>query len=127
MSGLGDSTAVTQDGGPVAVSSDRDRTTVRRARRAGITVAGIVATLGAAVTITTGFPGGAVVATVALALGAFVAASWLLLAALLDILAGDPPGGRRWAWTVGVTLLAMLGPFFVVAALSQVATLRPAP
>ena len=80
----------------------------------------------AVLTVTSELPGGAVIASVIAAFG-LVAAAWLLLAALLDVLAGHPPDRRRTLWTIGMTLLAMLGPFLVLGAVFQPVTSGAAP
>ena len=101
------------------MSRERDRTTVRRALRAGGVVgAGVVVSL-LAVTAAGRGPGGAVIATVAIAVASLVAAVWLLLAGFLDVIAGEPPGVRRLLWTLGAVLVAMLGPFLIVGAAAQ--------
>ncbi len=97
------------------MTQDRDRTTVRRALRAGGIVGGVLLVAGVAVTASLGAPFRAAAAA-AIAGGLFVAAGWLLLATLLDTLAGDPPDRRRTWWTVAMTALAMLGPFLLLSA-----------
>ena len=99
---------------------DRDRTTVRRALRAGAVAGAIAGASALAAAIAGEVPGGFVIAAV-LAAGSLVAAVWLLLAGLLDVFAGEPPSGRRVLWMVGVVLLAMLGPFLLLGVLAQAA------
>jgi hypothetical protein len=75
----------------------------------------IVLLLGLLLTTAGGVPLRAVAAA-AIAVGLFLAAGWLLLSMLLDTFAGEAPGRRRTWWTVGVTALAMLAPFFLLSA-----------
>ena len=108
------------------VTADRNRVTVRRALRAGA-VAGVLAGgLMAVYAARDQATGGAVIASFVAAFG-FFSAAWLLLAALLDVVAGQPPNRRRTLWTIAVTLLAMLGPFLVLGALFQPVTSGAAP
>jgi hypothetical protein len=102
------------------VTEDRNRTTVRRALRAGGVAAAItgISALGAA--LGGKVPGGFVVAA-ALAAGSLVAAFWLLLAGLLDVFAGEPPNARRVLWMIGIVVLAMLGPFLMLGVFAQAA------
>ena len=100
------------------MTADRNRTTVRRALRAG-GVVGAAAGVAALVAALAGtVPGGFVIAA-ALAAGSLVAAFWLLLAGLLDVFAGEAPDRRRVLWMIGIVLLAMLGPFLMVGVLAQ--------
>lgn len=96
--------------------TDRDRVTVSRALRAGGVAAAATALLLLVAAIVAGV-GYAAALTGGLAIGSVVAAGWLLLAALLDILAKDFPGPRRLAWTVGAAVVALVSPFLVLAAL----------
>lgn len=48
--------------------------------------------------------------------GGIVASLWLLLAALLDLAAGQAPSGRRLAWTAAVVLAAAACPVLLLAA-----------
>lgn len=97
------------------MTDDRNRTTVRRALRAGAT-AGVFFVLVALVLAATGrMPVAAVVAG-GIAVAAFVAAGWLLLSYLLDLIAGETPDRRRTVWTVATVIVAMLGPFLVLGA-----------
>ncbi|HVM00924.1 MAG TPA: hypothetical protein VM324_16665 [Egibacteraceae bacterium] len=100
------------------VPRDRDRTTVRRALAAGAAVWLAVGTVLVTIVVRAGGDGAAGLAAVFLALvsGAVVASGWLLLAAALDLLAGEPPGRRRVLWTVGVLLFTFSSPLLVVAA-----------
>ena len=100
------------------MSADRNRVTVRRAVRAGLIAGG----LGAAVMLALAVQGkvsGAAVPAAAIAGWGVVASAWLLLAALLDVLAGEPPNLRRVVWTVVATLIAMLAPFVLLGTLLQ--------
>ena len=102
------------------MTADRNRTTVRRALRAGAVV-GAAAGVAALVAALAGqVPGGFVIAA-ALAVGSLAAAFWLLLAGLLDVFAGEPPDRRRVLWMIGVVLLAMLGPFLMLGVFAQAA------
>lgn len=103
------------------MATERDRTTVRRALRAGgvaggaVTVALVVAALATA-------PATAAAALFAgITVAALVGGGWLLLAAILDIVAGEAPGAGRWAWTVMALVVTFLGPFLVLGALTQAA------
>ena len=95
---------------------ERDRTTVRRALRAGlvVTVVAGVPLVVAALLAGAGLVGLAVVA--GLAAGVLATAGWLLLAGLLDVWAGDLPGARRLAVTAVFTVLALLSPYVVLVA-----------
>ena len=95
--------------------TNRNRTTVRKALRAGALVALSIAVVGGALAAGGTMPLPAVFAF-AFAAGTFVAAVWLLLSFLLDLIAGEPPDRRRVLWTVGTVLLAMLGPFLLIGA-----------
>ena len=99
-------------------SADRNRVTVRRALRAGAVAAFLAGGLMAVFAFRGQAAGGAVIATFIAAFG-LVSAAWLLLAALLDVVAGQPPDLRRTLWTIAATLLAMLGPFLVLGTLVQ--------
>ena len=101
------------------MSRERDRTTVRRACKAGGVTALLVVGMLLVLTLLGSGPGGAVVVSAAIAVGSLVAAAWLLLAGLLDVFAGEPPGRRRLVWTVGAVLVAMLGPFLLIGAAAQ--------
>lgn len=100
------------------MAAPRDRTTVRRALKAG----GVVAVLVGAplvVAAVVGAPALWLAAVFAgLTVGTLFAAAWLLLAGVLDVSAGVFPGRGRVAVTVVVTLLAMLTPFLLLAALT---------
>lgn len=98
------------------MSVERDRVTVRKALRAGVVVAvAVTAVLG---TFAASVGGGVFASLLAgIGLGAFVMAGWLLLAAVLDILAGESPGTKRTVLTIGVTVVALLSPFLVLTAL----------
>ena len=108
------------------VTADRNRVTVRRAFRVGGVAAVLAGGLMAVFAARGQASGGAVIASFIAAFGLFSAA-WLLLAALLDVVAGQPPDRRRTLWTIAATLLAMLGPFLVLGALFQPVTSGAAP
>lgn len=97
------------------MTEDRNRTTVRRALRAGAVVGAVIFVLGVLLTGRGGVPLPAVIMT-ALAAAAFVTAAWLLLSYLLDLIAGEPPDRRRTIWTVASVLVAMFGPFLLLGA-----------
>lgn len=59
---------------------------------------------------------GVVAVMVALVAGSMLSSAWLLLAATLDLVAGEPPGRRRVLWTVGVLLFAFASPLLVAGA-----------
>jgi hypothetical protein len=97
---------------------DRNRTTVRRAVRAGLVVGAVAAALMLVLAVQSKVSGGAVLAAAITGWGV-ATAGWLLLAALLDVLAGEPPNLRRVLWTAAATLVAMLGPFLLLGTLLQ--------
>ena len=104
------------------MAADRNRTTVRRGVRAGL-VAGVGAMLLLVPTaFSDNFPGGAVVLAAGIAAGTFVCAVWLLLAAVLDTVAGERVDTRRAIWTAAATVAALFGPFLLFGALTQAAT-----
>ena len=92
---------------------------MRRGLRAGGVAGVLVIVLLLSLSLSGDGPGGAVVVSAGIALGSLVLAAWLLLAGLLDVLAGEVPSRRRVAWTVGAVLLAMLGPFLLIGAVAQ--------
>ena len=101
------------------MSRERDRTTVRRACKAGGSAALLVVAVLLVLTLLGSGPGGAVILSAAIALGSLIVAAWLLLAGLLDVFAGEPPGRRRLVWTVGAVMVAMRGPFLLIGAAAQ--------
>lgn len=97
---------------------DRERTTVRRGLVAGALV-GVVTGSPLVVTVVRAGGDGAtglVAVMMGLVAGAVVASAWLVLAAVLDLLAGEPPGRRRALWTVGVVVFTLASPMLIVAA-----------
>lgn len=104
------------------VAPDRNRTTVRRALRAGAALSLITLVLLSPTAFADNSPGIAVILFAALTAGGFATAGWLLLAALLDILAGEPLDRRRGAWTAAAVGWALLAPFLLLGALTQAAT-----
>ena len=108
--------------GPAANAPvDRDRTTVRRALRAGL-VAGIaVMLLLVPALLSDNSPGGAVVLAAGIAAGTLITAAWLLLAGILDTIAGVRLSLRRALWTTGATVAALFGPFLLLGTLAQAA------
>ena len=99
------------------MTSDRNRTTVRRALRAGTVVGAIIFVLGVVLTGDGGIELPIVIMT-ALTAATFVNAAWLLVAYLLDVIAGDPPDRRRTVWTVVSVVAAMFGPFLLLGAVA---------
>lgn len=99
-------------------TASRDRTTVRRALRAGVVV--WVLTGVPLVAVVAGAEGdgaaGLVAVMMGLVVGSVVASAWLMLAAALDLLAHERPGRRRVLWTVGVVVFTFASPLLVVAA-----------
>lgn len=96
----------------------RDRTTLRRAFVAAAISAAAVALPVLLAVALGGGSGRAGVAAVLLGLtvGGLVASGWLLLAVLLDLLAGDPPGTARLLLTLGVLLASAFAPVLLLAA-----------
>lgn len=96
----------------------RDRTTLRRAALAGALVAAAVGLPLFVAVAVAGGSGRAGLAAVLLGLsvGGIVSAGWLLLAFLLDLLAGDPPSGARLALTLAAVLGAACLPVLLLAA-----------
>jgi hypothetical protein len=90
----------------------RDRETVRRALRAGAVVWLVAALgLGVASIVTRGTMAGetaALIVAVGLVIGGLAATLWLMLANVLDLFAGAPPGLRRWLWTAGILLFTAM-------------------
>jgi hypothetical protein len=100
------------------VDPARDATTVRRALVAGAAVWGLVA-LGLLVAAVVQGGGGRAWLTgvmIGLVLGSAASAGWLLLAAALDVLAGERPGRRRLVWTFGLAAFTFLSPALVLGA-----------
>lgn len=98
--------------------SERDRTTVRRALLAGALTSTVIG-LPLLVSAVVGGQGGAVaLATVllGLTLGGLVASAWLLLAGILDVMAGERPGLRRMVWTAALVGVTLVSPLLLVAA-----------
>lgn len=89
----------------------RDRATVRRALAAGAVV-WLAAALGlgvsSALSRTLSGEAALLVAALGLVVGGLAATCWLVLAAWLDLRAGEPPGLRRWLWTAAVLVIAVL-------------------
>jgi Na+/melibiose symporter-like transporter len=97
--------------------SSRDRTTLRRALAAGAIACVVVGLpLFAAAVPRGGGRAGLVALLLGLTVGGIVASLWLLLAALLDLLAGHTPSDARLLWTLGVVLAAAASPVLLLAA-----------
>ena len=96
----------------------RDRTTLRRALVAGAVCAAAVGLpLLVAVVIGDGSGrAGLVAVLLGLTIGGLVASGWLLLAVLLDLLAGEPPSGTRLLLTLLVLLASAFAPLLLLAA-----------
>jgi hypothetical protein len=96
----------------------RDAVTIRRGLRAGAVVWVALGAVFTTVVIRAGGDGAAGLAAVMLGLtaGSLVASGWLLLAALLDLLAGARVGRRRVIVTAAVVLFAFASPMLVVGA-----------
>lgn len=104
------------DGPATAPDPRREARTLRRALLAG---AGTAVVVGGGLAIGLAAGGGAVSAVAALlglALGLVVASGWLLLAALLDLVAGQRVGRARIAVTGTLLLATALVPLLVAAA-----------
>ena len=98
------------------MTAERDSTTLRRAVRAG-TIVGLVAGVAVGVLAAVSDLGLGAALGAALVVGLFAAAGWLLLAALLDIAAGERIGKRRALWTLGASIAAMMSPFLLLGVL----------
>ena len=98
--------------------ADRERTTVRRGLVAGGVVWAVTAGPLVVVVVRAGGDGaaGLVAVMMGLVAGSVAASAWLMLAAALDLLAGETPGRRRALWTVGVVVFALASPMLIVAA-----------
>lgn len=99
-------------------TSDVDRRVVRRALLAGALVWTFVAGVLLAGVIGSGGPGrhGLVVVLLGLTLGTLVAAGWLLLSIILDLLAGTAPGRHRVRWAASLFAVAVVCPMLVLGA-----------
>jgi hypothetical protein len=97
--------------------ADRDRRTVRRGLAAGAAVWAAVGGLLSTTQLAAGrgARGFAAGAALGLVFGLLAASGWLLLALLLDLLAGHRPSARRGLVTLAVVLAAMVSPVLVVA------------
>lgn len=92
--------------------------TVRRAVLAGALTAVGVAALLLPVDLAGTGRASPLVVFVGLTVGALVTTAWLLLATVLDVFAGHRIGLRRALWTAVATLVALLSPFLLVAAIA---------
>lgn len=99
-----------------------DRRILRRAVRAGGVIAAALALVG--VTANIAFGGDGLSAGIwvgsAVVVGLLVASGWMILALLLDLIAGEVPGHRRVIWTAVLFALAFVSPV-LPAAMLQVA------
>lgn len=104
--------------GAVSAGPRRDRTTVRRALAAGALVWVVVGgpLLLAGLLGSDADRAALVAVLIGFVVGAFAAALWLLVAMLLDLWAGEPPGLRRALWTGATLAVALLSPFLLLAA-----------
>lgn len=97
--------------------SPRDRTTLRRALAAGGVVAALISLPLVVAAVAAGDArAGFVGVLLGLTVGGIVASMWMLLAALLDLAAGQALGGARLLWTLGVVLAAAAAPVLLLAA-----------
>ena len=105
-------------------AEDADRRVVRRAFRAGaLLFAGLCVSL-VPFGLASGGGGGAVLiwVTSALVAGLLVSSGWLVLALLLDLIAGTAPGRRRMVITAITFGLAFVAPVLPFAALQAAGT-----
>lgn len=102
-----------------------DRRTLGRALRAGIGTTLVLCAIAAVGTVSSGGDGVvlAVWVTSAIVVGALVSSGWLVLALILDLIAGEVPSRRRVIWTAAVFAVAFLSPI-LPAAMLQVAAAR---
>lgn len=108
----------------VGDARDTDWRVIRRALVAGGAVAAVIAATLLVGVVIVGAGGAVGMAAVlgALTLGSLVAAAWLLLSVLFDLLAGRSPGPRRLWWGLGLGMVAFIAPVFVLGALSAAAS-----
>jgi hypothetical protein len=97
---------------------ERDGRIVRRALLAGLIVWGVLSALLLSSIAVLGLGGreGATVVFLALCFGSATSSLWLLLALVLDTLAGERVGRRRLLWTAGAVLFTMITPVLVLGA-----------
>lgn len=102
-------------GEDAAAERRRDRTTVRRALLAGAVTWAVVGLPLLLAVVVGGGQGraGVVVVLLGLTLGGVVATGWMLLATLLDLVAGARPGGYRAVWLGATFLVTALLPVLV--------------
>ena len=96
----------------------RDRRIVRRALVAGGAVWAALAAVLLGFVLAAGLGGreGATVTFLALCFGSATTSGWLLLALLLDAIAGERVGRRRLVWTGAVVLFTLVCPVLVLGA-----------
>ncbi len=103
-----------------AANSQRDRRIVRRAFVAGGVVWSVL-TVGFVTLAALSGQGPrtwTALGLLALLLGVMSATAWLLLAAMLDLVAGMRPSRRRLTWTAAMLLATIAMPILVLAAYS---------
>lgn len=108
-----------RDGGPDP-DQVRGRATLRRGALAGALVGGLVGLAGLVAVTATGAGGrdGAVVVLFGLVAGLLVAAGWLLVAVLVDLLAGRRPVRRVLVATAVAVAAAFVSPVLALGALA---------
>lgn len=91
---------------------------MRRALAAGLVLWVAMASVLVGAVVRSGGDGAAGVVAVlaALVAGSLLSSAWLLLAAALDLAAGEPPSRRRTLWTVAVILFTFASPLLVAGA-----------
>ncbi|HUG86459.1 MAG TPA: hypothetical protein VMM13_17970 [Euzebya sp.] len=102
-----------------------DRRTLGRALRAGVITTLVLAAIAVLANLAFGGDGVALAIwiTSAIVVGALVSSGWLVLALILDLVAGEVPSRWRVAWTAVVFALAFVSPV-LPAAMLQVAAAR---
>ena len=100
------------------MSGARDRTTIRRALKAGGVAAAAVGVPLLAWALAAGADLVVAALLAGLTAGVWLAAGWLMLALGLDLLASEIPGGGRVALTSAAGLLALLMPFLLLASVT---------
>jgi hypothetical protein len=110
--------------GPEGPSREQlDERVVRRAVRAGLLallVLTVVTQIGSAVQGGDGIAAG-IWLTSSIVMALLVTSGWLVLALVLDLIAGEVPGRRRMLWTAAVFGAAFISPVLVVAMLQVAA------
>lgn len=104
---------------PAEDPEEKDRTVLRRALRAGTRTFAVVAGVTVVANLLFGGDGAAALVWVmaSFTVGALVVAGWLVLALLLDMIAGHTPSRRRSIWTAVAFGVAFISPILPAAAL----------